>query len=210
MVEKKKIFVLDTSVLLHDYQSLTSFADNDVAIPITVLEELDNFKVGNDTKNFSAREVIRFIDKIASSGNLQDWISLGKDLGKLKIILDHNPNGLNAEKIFAVNKNDHRIINAGLVLKESETVKKVVLVTKDINLRIKAKALGLDSADYQTGKVDVEKVDASSFYQIDGIASEVIEELFNTGHIEENGILGKKKIANGYYILKNGKTSTLS
>ena len=210
MVEKKKIYVLDTSVLLHDYQSLTSFADNDVAIPITVLEELDNFKVGNDTKNFSAREVIRFIDKMASTGNLQDWISLGKDLGKMKIILDHTPNGLNAEKIFAANKNDHRIINAGLVLKESETVRKVVLVTKDINLRIKAKALGLDSADYQTGRVDVEKVDVSSFYQIDGIASEVIETLFDAGHVEENGVLGKKKIANGYYILKNGKTSTLA
>lgn len=210
MVETKKIFVLDTSVLLHDYQSLTSFADNDVAIPITVLEELDNFKVGNDTKNFSAREVIRFIDKIANSGNLQDWISLGAGLGKMKIVLDHNPQGLNAEKIFAAAKNDHRIINAGLVLKESEKLKKVVLVTKDINLRIKAKSLGLDSSDYQTGKVDVEKVDVSSFYQIDEIASEVIEELFSSGHVEENGILGKKKIANGYYILKNGKTSTLA
>lgn len=210
MVETKKIFVLDTSVLLHDYQSLTSFADNDVAIPITVLEELDNFKVGNDTKNFSAREVIRFIDKIANSGNLQDWISLGAGLGKMKIVLDHNPQGLNAEKIFAAAKNDHRIINAGLVLKETEKLKKVVLVTKDINLRIKAKSLGLDSSDYQTGKVDVEKVDVSSFYQIDEIASEVIEELFNSGHVEENGILGKKKIANGYYILKNGKTSTLA
>lgn len=210
MVETKKIFVLDTSVLLHDYQSLTSFADNDVAIPITVLEELDNFKVGNDTKNFSAREVIRFIDKIANSGNLQDWISLGAGLGKMKIVLDHNPQGLNAEKIFAAAKNDHRIINAGLVLKETEKLKKVVLVTKDINLRIKAKSLGLDSSDYQTGKVDVEKVDVSSFYQIDEIASEVIEELFSSGHVEENGILGKKKIANGYYILKNGKTSTLA
>ena len=63
MAKKKKIFVLDTSVLLHDHQAITSFADNYVAIPITVLEELDKFKVGNDTKNFSAREVIRFIDK---------------------------------------------------------------------------------------------------------------------------------------------------
>ncbi len=210
MSVKKKIFVLDTSVLLHDYQSLTSFAENDVAIPITVLEELDNFKVGNDTKNFSAREVIRFIDKIASAGNLQDWISLGKDLGKLKIILDHNPNGLNAEKIFTANKNDHRIINAGLVLKESIKNKLIVLVTKDINLRIKAKSLGLDSADYQTGKVDVEKVDVSSFYQIEGIDSEIINQLFTEGKIEEKNVLGKKKIANGYYILKNGKTSTLA
>lgn len=210
MMEKKKIFVLDTSVLLHDYQSLTSFKDNDVAIPITVLEELDNFKVGNDTKNFSAREVIRFIDKIASSNNLQDWISLGKDLGRLKIVLEHTPTGLNAEKIFAADKNDHRIINAGLVLKETEKDKKIILVTKDINLRIKAKSLGLDSGDYQTGKVDVEKVDVSSFYQIDGIETDIINELFSNGQVEENGIIGKKKVANGYYILKNETTSTLA
>lgn len=210
MAKKQKIFVLDTSVLLHDHQSLTHFKKNDVAIPITVLEELDKFKIGNDTKNFAAREVIRFIDKIAGSGNLQDWIKLGPELGKMKIVLDHSPVDLNAEYIFTMGKNDHKIINAGLVLKETELKKDVVLVTKDINLRIKAKSLGLLSEDYETGKVDTEKLDDSSFVHIDGIDSDVIRELFNKNKIEENGILGKKKTANGYYILKNGKTSTLA
>lgn len=210
MAKKQKIFVLDTSVLLHDHQSLTHFKKHDVAIPITVLEELDKFKIGNDTKNFAAREVIRFIDKIAGSGNLQEWIKLGPDLGRMKIVLDHSPVELNAEYIFTMGKNDHKIINAGLVLKETETKKDVVLVTKDINLRIKAKSLGLFSEDYETGKVDTEKLDDSSFVQIDGIDSDVIRELFNKNKIEENGILGKKKTANGYYILKNGKTSTLA
>lgn len=74
---KRKIFVLDTSVLLHDHQSLMNFQNNDIVIPITVLEELDNFKVGNDTKNFSAREVTRFIDKLSENASLKDWISLG-------------------------------------------------------------------------------------------------------------------------------------
>jgi PhoH-like ATPase len=78
MAKKQKIFVLDTSVLLHDHLSITNFKSNDVAIPITVLEELDKFKIGNDTKNFSAREVIRFIDKLSGSGSLQEWIQLGK------------------------------------------------------------------------------------------------------------------------------------
>ena len=75
MAKKEKIYVLDTSVLLHDHQSISTFEDNNVAIPITVLEELDKFKVGNDTKNFCAREVIRFIDRLSGSGGLQEWIS---------------------------------------------------------------------------------------------------------------------------------------
>ena len=87
MAKKEKVYVLDTSVLLHDHQAITNFEDNFVAIPITVLEELDKFKLGNDTKNFSAREVIRFIDKLSGSGSLQEWIPLGKGLGKFRVIM---------------------------------------------------------------------------------------------------------------------------
>ncbi len=79
MVKKLKIFVLDTSVLLHDHQAIMHFGKNDVAIPITVLEELDKFKIGNDTKNFSAREVIRFIDLLSVTKGLQKWIQLGSE-----------------------------------------------------------------------------------------------------------------------------------
>ena len=82
--KQKKIFVLDTSVLLFDHDSINNFEDNDVAIPITVLEELDNFKVGNDTKNFQAREVIRTLDKLSEGGKMSDWVPLGKSKGKLK------------------------------------------------------------------------------------------------------------------------------
>ena len=81
MSNPKKIFVLDTSVLLHDHESILNFEENYVAIPITVLEELDKFKLGNDTKNFSAREVIRFIDKLSTTNLLQEWISLGSKKG---------------------------------------------------------------------------------------------------------------------------------
>lgn len=210
MAKKRKIFVLDTSVLLHDHQALLSFKKNDVAIPITVLEELDKFKVGNDTKNFAAREVIRFIDKITLNSNLQKWVKLGSGLGQFKIFLDHNPSDLDAENVFSSVKNDHKIINAGLVLQELESDLEVILVTKDINLRIKAKALGLKAEDYETGKVDSEKLEDANFYQIDGVDSECIRTIFNKDSIEENGILGHKKTANGYYILKNGKTSTLA
>jgi PhoH-like ATPase len=211
MAKQTKIFVLDTSVLLHDHHSLVHFKKNDVAIPITVLEELDKFKVGNEIKNFAAREVIRFIDKIAGSGNLQDWIKLGgSDLGKFKIVLDSTPTSINAEYIFSVGKNDHKIINSALVLKETEPTKEVILVTKDINLRIKAKALGLMSEDYETGKVESDVLDEDAFMNIENLDSSIIQNLFTKDSIPEAGILGNKKTANGYYVLKNGKTSSLA
>lgn len=210
MAKKQKLFVLDTSVLLHDHHAIMNFAKQFVAIPITVLEELDKFKIGNDTKNFSAREVIRFIDKLSSSGSLQEWISLGKDSGSFKVLLDTNPKGVNAEVAYGSDKNDHKIINATLAVKQAETKREVILVTKDINLRIKAKALGILAEDYETGKVDQTDFEDSSAIDVDNLDSEIIKTLFVKGVIPENGILGDKKVANGYYILKNGKSSSLA
>ncbi len=209
MAKKKKIYVLDTSVLLHDHQAITNFGENNVAIPITVLEELDKFKVGNDSKNYSAREVIRFIDKLSGESSLQEWISLGSHHGKFKIALESNPREINAEYVYSIGKNDHKIINAALYLKETEPKFEVKLVTKDINMRIKAKALGITAEDYATGKVDPSELDKSGTYTIDNVDSEVIRQIFTRGKIDEDGILGDKKIPNGYYILKSGKTSSL-
>ena len=209
MAKKKKIYVLDTSVLLHDHQAITSFVDNNIAIPITVLEELDKFKVGNDSKNFSAREVIRFIDKLSNESSLQEWISLGRGYGKFKIALDNSPKEINAEYIYSVGKNDHKIINTALSLKETEPNSEVKLVTKDINMRIKAKALGIIAEDFNTGKVNTVELEKTGTYTIEGVDSEVIRQIFTYGKIDEDGLLGDQKITNGYYILKNGKTSSL-
>ncbi|MGC6433608.1 MAG: PhoH family protein [Crocinitomicaceae bacterium] len=209
MAKKKKIYVLDTSVLLHDHQAITSFVDNNIAIPITVLEELDKFKVGNDSKNFSAREVIRFIDKLSNESSLQEWISLGRGYGKFKIALDNSPKEINAEYIYSVGKNDHKIINTALSLKETEPNFEVKLVTKDINMRIKAKALGIIAEDFNTGKVNTVELEKTGTYTIEGVDSEVIRQIFTYGKIDEDGLLGDQKITNGYYILKNGKTSSL-
>ncbi|MCH2224081.1 MAG: PhoH family protein [Crocinitomicaceae bacterium] len=210
MPKKKKVYVLDTSVLLHDHQSITTFEGNDVAIPITVLEELDKFKLGNDTKNFSAREVIRFIDKLSGKNSLRDWISLGKGLGNFKIILQTSHKGLDAEEIYAKGKNDHKIINSALHLKQIETEREVIMVTKDINLRIKAKALGIIAEDYKTGIVKVDMTKESGVQIIENIDSDDIRQLFTKGSIDENGILTEHKASNGYYILKNGSSSSLA
>jgi PhoH-like ATPase len=208
--KQKKIFVLDTSVLLFDHDSINHFEDNDVAIPITVLEELDNFKVGNDTKNFQAREVIRFLDKLSGTNGINDWVSLGKKKGKLKIVLSNLLNGRDAEKVYGIGKNDHKILNAAITLADTEASRHVIMVTKDINLRLKAKAIGLTAEDYMTGKVkDVKKM-SDGFPIIENIDSAFINDLYKKGIVDEAGILGDQKVANGYYILKSGKDSVLS
>ena len=213
MAKKKKtrkIFVLDTSVILHDHNSIKCFDEHDVAIPITVLEELDNFKRGNDTKNFEAREFIRILDRISKEFTLQDWIPLnGPEMGNFKIVMENDKVENDAVKIFG-NKNDHKILNAALCLKKSESNSKVVLVSKDINLRLKAKALNIEAEDFETGKIDKE----SALYQgkntVDNVDSESINKLYKQGQMEDVSCLNGNVTPNGFYILKNGKSSILS
>ncbi len=206
---EKKIFVLDTSVLLFDHSAIKNFKNNDVAIPITVLEELDNFKVGNDTKNFQAREIIRLLDKLSGKAGLDNWITLGRGKGKIKIVMANLVNGRDAEKIYGAGKNDHKIINAAITLADTHKDRQVVLVTKDINLRLKAKAIGLLSEDYETGKVKDLNLVQEGFPVIEHIDSKRIGSLYQKGRIKEEGILGNQKIANGYYILKNGTSESV-
>src|ERR1700741_1636948 len=134
--KQKKIFVLDTSVIIYDHNAVKHFEEHDVAIPITVLEELDNFKKGNDIKNFEAREFIRFLDGISGSNLLQEWIPLnGTRSGNMKVVMNtHGAGGVDAEKIFDDRKADHKIINAAISLQFEYPESKVILVTKDINL----------------------------------------------------------------------------
>ena len=153
MGKSRKIFVLDTSVIIYDYDAIVNFADNDVAIPITVLEELDNFKKGNDSKNFAAREFTRFIDLASGSNSLKKWIPIGgPEKGLFSIVMPHATQ-IDAEEIFGRDKNDHKILNCAIFLKEKFPKRKVILVTKDINLRIKAKSIEIVAEDYETGKM---------------------------------------------------------
>jgi PhoH-like ATPase len=204
-----KIFVLDTSVLLFDHNAIRCFEDNDVAIPITVLEELDNFKIGNDTKNFEARAVIRYLDKLSEETGFDDWVPIEPGKGKLKIVMKISHLELNAADVFGSDKNDHRIINAALSLKNEYPKARVVLVTKDINLRIKAKAIGLLSEDYLTGKVSDMAAISEGYHAINNLESEIIHNLYVKGVIKEKGILGERKEVNAYYTLKNGTEEIL-
>ncbi|MDP4282112.1 MAG: PhoH family protein, partial [Bacteroidota bacterium] len=207
---EKKIFVLDTSVILYNHDAIHSFEDNDVAIPITVLEELDNFKKGNDTINFEAREFIRIMDKLSEKSTLVDWIRLGHPKGgKFKVVMNEQNKELNAIKIFGDNKPDHRIINAALVLMAENPGKKVILVSKDINLRLKAKSLNIQAEDFETGKIK----DVDSLYSgktlIEGVDRTVIDMIYSDGSISPDYLGIKKPIPNHYFIVKNGKTSAM-
>lgn len=210
----RKIFVLDTSVILYEHIALMNFEEHDVGIPITVLEELDQFKKGNDTKNFEAREFTRMLDKLAKDKSLQDWIPLnGKTRGSFKVVLEagSGAEGYDANQIFGERKNDHRILNAALRLKEENPKRKVILVSKDINLRMKAKSLGLPAEDYETGKI--KNVDSlrKGKIEIEKVDSEVINQLYENGSIAPKDVLKRKKAQpNQYLILKSDKNSVLA
>lgn len=207
----RKIFVFDTSVILFDHNAIRNFQEHDVAIPITVLEELDNFKKGNDTKNFEAREFIRIIDKMAEKSSLQEWNTInGPGKGKFKVIMNGQDSNNYTDKIFGTNKNDHKIINAALTLAKEEKDAEVTLVSKDINLRLKSKALNLPAADYETGKIkDVQNLyTGKSTYE--NISSELIDELFKTGLSAHSNFPEISFIPNHYYILKSKKNSVLA
>jgi PhoH-like ATPase len=207
---KKKIFVLDTSVIIYDHEAIKQFAEHDVAIPITVLEELDNFKKGNDTKNFAAREFIRFIDSISRESLLQEWVPInGPTRGKFKVILA-GKNHVDAEKVFEDNKADHKILNAALALQQTERTRKVILVTKDIALRLKAKSLNLTAEDYEAGKIkNIEEL-YSGKCLVENVASKVIDQLFKEGATGRSEIPWDEKVENHFLILKNGKKSAIA
>lgn len=207
----KKIFVLDTSVILYDHHAIKNFKEHDVVIPITVLEELDNFKKGNDTKNFAAREFIRYIDKISGRNTLQDWINInGKGHGLFKIEMNQHSK-VDAEKVFGERKADHRILNTALYLSDQNPGRKVVMVTKDINLRLKAKSLNLISEDYETGKIkDVDEMYTGRSV-VEKVPTEIIDQIYEKGSSDATEALKRiKPITNHFYVLKSGQKSVLA
>ncbi len=209
----QKIFVLDTSVILYSHDAILNFQEHDVAIPITVLEELDNFKKGNDTLNFEAREFIRLIDNLSLGHSLREWIPLnGKTRGRFKVLMTKPfDKSFDAEEIFAETKPDHKILNSALSLQHENPGIKVVLVTKDINLRLKAKSLNLYAEDYETGKIK----NVNSLYTgktvIEDISPDLINKLYEQGSCSVREVLGRSKPEdNHYFILKSIKNSGLA
>ena len=208
---KEKIYILDTSVILYDHNAYKKFKKNDIILPSVVLEEIDQFKKGNETINFEAREFTRVIDRLSEDFPLNDWIPIGtEDLGRMKVSFELHDATLDAEHIFQEEKNDHKILNVALYYYEQFKQKEVILVSKDVNLRVKAKSLGLKAQDYQVGVVK----NISSLYTgkqcLENINEELIEKFYKEKklHIKELNI--KEEILyNSYYIIRNGNKSAL-
>ncbi len=210
----RKIFVLDTSVILYDHNSIYHFEEHDVVLPISVLEELDEFKKGHDSKNYEAREFIRTLDKITEGGDFTNWLPISEHRdGRIQIVMDTSRSGgTDAEKILG-RKMDHKIINAALNIREDEGGRQTILVSKDINLRLKAKALNLEAEDYLTGKI--KDVDALFHGKstVD-IHPDTLSNLYDKKRLEIEHVQEQNPdlhfFPNSYYILKTEQSSGLA
>jgi PhoH-like ATPase len=208
---QKKIFVLDTNVILHDSSCINQFGQHDIVIPITVLEELDHFKKGNDSLNFHAREFARTLDTLSGDKLFNGGVQIGSGRGKISIKLDRAFDESLAAN-FSTKKPDHHILNIGYQVAKEYGDREVCLVTKDVNLRMKAKAIGLMSQDYKNDHVQ----DVQQLYTGTRIEEDVTPELislmytppyeFPSSELEFETPL----LPNEYLILRGEKKSALA
>lgn len=206
----RKMFVLDTNVILHDARCLTAFEEHDIALPMTVLEELDRFKKGHGDINFQAREFLRNLDELSGELITEAGAALGPDLGHVRVVLSRQLDDMRG--VFLRDDPDNRIVNAALKLKRDHPDLSVILVSKDTNIRLKAKALGLIAQDYIRGSL--RNVDSlyKGIRQVSA-SSETID-LFYQGGSESprpNDLpMIDEPLPNENFIIKNGSKSVLA
>ena len=190
-----KNFVLDTNVLLHDPRAIFSFADNTVVIPIYVLEEIDHFKKELSERGRNAREVARRLDEFRKGGvHLSDGVTL-ESKGKLRVALATRPL---PDPIKGSQVADNLILGVALEVRDSNPSEPTILVTKDVNLRIRADAMGLTAEEYDAEKIDVEEL-YSGNAEVDVSAADV-DQFYADGSltIEKNGFF-----SNQYLLLRD-------
>lgn len=207
---KSKIFILDTNVILHDHTCIYQFQDNDIILPITVLEELDKFKRGNDLINFQAREFTRLLDEIVGDELFNGGKPLGKEKGKLRIETGKRFSDTLRES-FKEDIPDHRILSIAEYTALTYPKRKTILITKDINLRMKAKSLGIQSEDYKTDQVTDENVLDKTVTTFENFNDENIDHLYQQGSLPVEEL--KDNItpeANECFIFKGTSSSALA
>jgi len=177
----KKTFVLDTNVLLHNAESIESFADNEVIVPMAVIEELDKFKTHNDELGRNARQVIRRIDGLRANGaNLRDGVPLSNG-GLLKIVSAKAfPNEIGLESDVA----DNLILRIAYGIHRQGNV--VIFVSKDINARLKADALGIQAEDFEKQKINFDELYTG--YSEQKVANYIVDSFFESTVLEEPGL----------------------
>lgn len=207
--KRSKIFIVDTNVILHDHRCIFNFQDNDVVLPITVLEELDKFKRGSEQINFQAREFVRLLDELVKDDLFNGGLSLGDGKGKLRIETGH-PFSDKIKVSFREDISDHRILAITEYLKENNPKQKVVLITKDINLRMKAKSIGIDSEDYKNDKVTNPDIFNKGVTLRDKCDDNLIAKLYEERYLSlEEVAFDVPPTSNDYYIFKGVNTSAL-
>lgn len=206
----KKLFVVDTSVVLFDHTFFQNFQEHDLVLSVVVLEELDRFKRGNDAINFEAREFIRELDRMCNGGDLTGGIPLGAGRGMLFVeVGEAGPSRVAAA--FAQDKPDHRLLALTDEMRRRYPEREVVLVSKDINLRMKAKSLGLAAEDYTTGKVRHVEQLYSGTASWEGLSSEVIARLHSQHSLPAAEFASAEPLrVNQYLLMRNGSSSALA
>ncbi|MCF8413691.1 MAG: PhoH family protein [Melioribacteraceae bacterium] len=209
-----KTFVLDTNVILHDPSCIQQFQENNIVIPLAVLSEIDQFKRGNQVINLNAREFTRTLDSLTGNAIFNGGISLGKGKGKLRVVITK---GLHKDihEAFREDTPDHRILSAAYELyKIPKSTGKVILVTKDVNLRMKAKAVGLLAEDYTTDRIkNVEEL-YSGKEIVENFDDNILQKLytapFEVPADEVFSSIESERISNKYYVLRNEHRSALA
>ena len=209
-----KTFIIDTNVILHDPNSIHQFEENNIVIPITVIEEIDHFKRGSQVININARQFARTLDSLTGKELFNGGISLGKGKGKVRIVIT---NGMCDEikAAFREDTPDHRILSCAFELEKSSTAKKKhILVTKDVNLRMKAKALGILAEDYSTDRIHSVDELYSGKEVIEDFDDDVIKRFYESPyHIDADEVKEKTPsefVPNKYFIIRNTSRSVLA
>ena len=207
---KRKLFVLDTNVCLHDANCIRKFQEHDIAIPITVLEEIDKFKKGHSDINFQARQFVRSLDGLTGDLLSPKGASLGEGLGSIRVVFRREVTP-DLKEIFLSDSPDHRILFTALRLHSGEPEFEVILVTKDSNLRMKAKAIGVKAQDYTNDKIkSVDKLYTGR--RVVETNDDVVDAIYQNGEV-----ISSEKVPeeldpkpNENFILRNGSKSALA
>lgn len=208
---KKKNFVLDTNVILHDYECIEKFEENDIYIPIVSLEELDKFKKGSEQINFNARAFVRRLDEISDQDLFKKGASLGDGLGRIFVKINgqyHNK----VKEAFGENKADHRILSIAMTLADEQPNIKTILVTKDVNLRMKARSLGMLVEDYINDKVTRVDLFENTEPEYEGVDGDLINRIYASkdGIDIDEWELGSKIDPNDCFVMKSERNSVLA
>ncbi|AIJ35888.1 PhoH family protein [Porphyromonas gingivalis] len=208
---KKKNFVLDTNVMLHDYECIEKFEENDIYIPIVSLEELDKFKKGSEQINFNARAFVRRLDEISDQDLFAKGASLGEGLGRIFVKINGQYH-TKVKEAFGENKADHRILSIAMTLADEQPNIKTILVTKDVNLRMKARSLGMLVEDYINDKVTRVDLFENAEPEYEGVDGDLIDRIYASkdGIDIDEWELGSKIDPNDCFVMKSERNSVLA